>query len=185
MSLGEQFEPVLAAARQGADWALASLYRDLHPRVLRYLWARDPSEAEDLASETWLDVARGLHRFGGDEAGFRAWVFTIARRRLLDERRSAARRLTTPLSADRLALLGETGNVEHEALLSLEAQAALDRIVELPAEQAEVVLLRVLGDLSAREVARILGKREGTVRVLQHRALRRLARQRVREAVTE
>ena len=72
MSLGEQFEPVLAAARQGADWTLASLYRDLHPRVLRCLWVRDPSEAEDLAAETWLDVARGLLRFDGDEAGFRA-----------------------------------------------------------------------------------------------------------------
>jgi RNA polymerase sigma-70 factor (ECF subfamily) len=185
MTLGDQFEPVLAAARTGAEWALAALYRDLHPRVLRYLWARDPSEAEDLAAETWLDVARGLHRFGGDEAGFRAWVFTIARRRLLDERRSATRRLTTPLPADRLALLGETGNVEHEALVSIEAEAALRQIAELPVDQAEVVLLRVLADLSAQEVARILGKREGTIRVLQHRALRRLARERVREAVTE
>ncbi len=185
MTLGERFDPVLAAARTGAEWALAALYRDLQPRVLRYLWARDPSQAEDLAADVWLDVARGLPRFSGDEAGFRAWVFTIARRRLLDERRSAARQRTTPLPADRLALLGETGNVEHEALFSLEARAALERIAELPADQAEVVLLRVLADLSAWEVARILGKREGTVRVLQHRALRRLARQRAREAVTE
>ena len=78
----EAFESVLAGAQVGAEWALTILYRDLHPRVLRYLSVREPGEAEDLASDVWLDVAQGIGRFRGDEDGFRAWVFTIARRRL-------------------------------------------------------------------------------------------------------
>ncbi|HEY7668834.1 MAG TPA: sigma factor, partial [Actinomycetota bacterium] len=72
----EGFEGVLAAAQARSEWAVATLYREVQPRVLRYLAAREPREAEDLASDVWLGVARGLGRFRGDEVGFRAWVFT-------------------------------------------------------------------------------------------------------------
>ena len=87
MSLEQDFPRVLDAARTGAEWAVTNLYRELSGPVLRYLSVQAPREAEDLASETWMDVARGLHRFEGDEADFRRFVFTIARRRLIDERR--------------------------------------------------------------------------------------------------
>jgi RNA polymerase sigma-70 factor (ECF subfamily) len=181
----EAFDCVLAAARAGAEWALTILYRELHPRVLRYLSARERVEAEDVASEVWLDVASGLHRFEGDEAGFRAWVFTIARRRLLDLRRRAAVRKTAPTPHEMLGGDRGIGNVEEEALAALGTDEALTWIADLSPDQADVVLLRVLGDLSVGEVAAIVHKRPGAVRALQHRALRKLARTVSRELVTE
>lgn len=179
-----RFEETLAAARAGDERALTALYRLLHPRVLRYLRFREPAEAEDLASETWLDVARGLERFEGDERALRAWALTIARRRTIDLRRRRARRNTVPAEPDSLIGRGGTGNAEDDAMAALGLQAALERIAELPTDQADVVLLRVLAGLSVEEVARITGKRRGRVRVLQHRALRALARKLSREGVT-
>lgn len=181
----EAFESVLSGARAGAEWALTILYRDLHPRVLRYLSAREPAEAEDLSSEVWLDVAEGIGRFRGDEEGFRAWVFTIARRRLLDLRRWTTVRKAKPIPLELLGGDRGVGDVEDEALASLEADAALALIASLPPDQADVVLLRVLGDLSVADVARIVDKRPGAVRALHHRALRGLARIVSHEAVTE
>src|SRR5512132_3442835 len=86
------FASVLAAAKTGAEWALSVLYREFQPALLRYLSAQAPADGEDLASEVWLDAAAGLTRFEGDEHGFRAWLFTIAHRRLVDLRRRDARR---------------------------------------------------------------------------------------------
>jgi RNA polymerase sigma-70 factor, ECF subfamily len=185
MSMEEHFRTILAAAQAGAEWAFAELYRGLHPRILRYLRALEPSEAEDVASEVWLDVARALDRFDGDEQAFRAWAFTIARRRLVDLRRHRARRPAIPTPMEGIIEHGGIGDAEQEAMTALTTEVAIARIATLPSNQAEVVLLRVLADLSVREVAAIVGKRPGTVRVLQHRALRRLAREVQREAVTK
>lgn len=185
MSLGDRFPLVLAAARTGADWGLASLYRDLQPRLLRYFQAHEPRAAEDLASEVWLGVAEGLGRFSGGEEQFRRWIFTIARRRLVDLRRTSARRNTVTLAPDELPAYGPVGDVEDEAIGTLGTVAVLERIAALPPEQADVLLLRVVAELPIGEVAQILGKRPGAVRVLQHRALRRLAVQLSRQEVTE
>jgi RNA polymerase sigma-70 factor (ECF subfamily) len=175
MELREQFASVLDAARTGADWALASLYQGLHPAVLGYLRTRERADAEDLASETWIGVAEGLSRFSGDEADFRRWVFTIARRRLLDHRRRVIRRSTAPASAEVIESAMTPGDAEAEAMTELATEAALSLIGTLPPDQADVVLLRVLGGFDAGDVAAIMGKRAGTIRVLQHRALIRLA----------
>jgi RNA polymerase sigma-70 factor (ECF subfamily) len=180
----EAFESVLSGAQAGAGWALTILYRDLHPGVLRYLSAREPREAEDLASEVWLDVAQGIGRFRGDEEGFRAWVFTIARRRLLDHRRRASVRRDKPVPQELLAGDRRTGDVEGEAMALLQADAAIALIASLPPDQCDVVLLRVIGDLSVADVAKILGKRPGAIRALQHRALKHLAQIVSREGVT-
>jgi len=179
------FDYVLSAARDGNEEALADLYRSLYPRFVRYAGAVVPSSAEDVAADAWLDVARSLGRFRGDESGFRAWAFTIVRRRLLDLRRTGARRRTDPVDPVDLIDAGGVGNVEDEAVGSLEASWAIRLITStLSRDQAEVVLLRVLGDLSVDQVAGLLGKRPGTIRVLQHRALRRLAEALRREGVT-
>jgi RNA polymerase sigma-70 factor (ECF subfamily) len=185
MSLDERFETILKAARAGAEWAIAALYRDVHPGLRRYLCAHEPQEGEDLASEVWIDVASGLARFEGDERAFRRWVFTIARRRLLDWRRRAARRRTEPASLERIEGAGSVGDVEAEAVATLTTAEAVARIAALPSGQAEVILLGVLGGLGTADVGRIVGKSEGAVRVLRHRALRRLAADLTRESVTQ
>ena len=184
MSHEDDFQQLLEQARAGEGTALGFLFRDLHPRILRYLQTLEPSEAEDLASDTWLDVSAGLGRFGGDERALRAWAFTIARRRLVDLRRRRMRRPTVATEAERLEEIGPTGDVEDEAMTELATGSALKRIARLSPEQAEVVLLRVLGGLSVEDVARLIDKRPVTVRVIQHRALRRLARQLSQERVT-
>lgn len=185
MASNRDFEAVLVAARGGQGWALAQLYRALYPRIVRYLRADEPTEAEDLASDTWLDIVHGLQRFHGDEAGLRAFSFTIAQRRLRDLRRRRSRRRTEPREPQGLIQAGPTGNVEEEALSSLGTGWAIDLITSsLTSDQADVVLLRVIGDLDVDAIAKIVGKRPGAVRVLHHRALRRLARILQREGVT-
>jgi RNA polymerase sigma-70 factor (ECF subfamily) len=162
------------AARQGDERALASLWRELHPALLRYLRAAEPGAAEDIASDTWLEVTRRLDRFTGDERAFRGWLFTIARHRLIDARRRAARHRTAPV-----AWLPDRPGVDDPAadvLIDLSTRESLRLVAELPPEQAEAVLLRVLAGLDTVEVAQIMGKQPGNVRVLSHRGLRNLAR---------
>jgi RNA polymerase sigma-70 factor (ECF subfamily) len=168
-------DAVLAAARAGDEQSFAALWRDLNPPLLRYLHVLVPAAAEDLAAEVWLEVVRGLGRFTGDEANFRAWVFTIARHRGLDWRRRAARRPTAPLPSETFAGLPAPDDPAAAALESMATERALALIAQLPPDQAEVVVLRVVAGLDVAQVATIVGKRPGTVRVLGHRGPRRLA----------
>ena len=185
-SLGDQFSGILTAAQDGGEWAVAILYRSLHPALVGFLRGRAGDDAEDLASETWLAVARALPGFSGDETAFRSWVFTIAHRRLVDHHRASARRLKTRSltgdagdGADRGGALPELASGDDpagEVVAALTGDEAVRRIVALlPADQAEIVLLRVVAGLPVDEVAAVTGRKAGTVRVLQHRALRRLA----------
>ncbi len=175
---------MLAGAQAGAEWAVTLLYRDLNPRLLGYLTAREPRAADDLAAEVWLAVAQQLSGFEGTEDAFCAWLFSIARRRLVDFRRTGVRRATDPVPAERLERAGvdDTEAIVLEGLAAEEAAAFV--VATLPPDQAEVVLLRVLGGLDVDQVALLLGKRPGTVRVLQHRALRRLQRRLTGKPVT-
>ncbi len=171
------FDEVLSAARVGDVTALGEMYRFYQPSLVRYLRANALDAADDLASETWLDVAGGLDRFKGGEPDFRRWLFTIARRRLLDDQRRITRRRTDPTDGSRLERSDPAADTQAEALGRIDSAAAVRRIMELSPEQAEVVLLRVVGGLSAEDVASILGKTPGNIRVIQHRALTQLARQ--------
>jgi RNA polymerase sigma-70 factor (ECF subfamily) len=170
----EPFERTLAAARAGAGWALGELFRDLHPRLLRYFRSFDPRDSDGLASDTWLRVVRGLERFRGDERDLRAFAFTIARERLTDPSRPRPDGPGTNGSEDP-EVTGPVIHLDDPSLADLGTEAALARITLLPAEQAEVVLLRVVGGLSVDEVARVVDKRPGTVRLVQQAALSRLA----------
>jgi RNA polymerase sigma-70 factor (ECF subfamily) len=173
------FSDVAAAAGRGEHWALTDLFRAYQPPLLRYLRAQAPDAADDLASEVWIGAAKGLAGFSGDEAAFRGWLFTIARRRLIDHRRRTGRQRTDATPAEELEVvvdMGPGGDPVAAVLGRLGAQRAIDALIaELPADQAEAVLLRVVGGLSVAEVARIMQRPPGTVRVLCHRALRRLA----------
>jgi RNA polymerase sigma-70 factor (ECF subfamily) len=172
----EEFQAVLAAAQSGAEWALELLYRDLNPALLRYLAAQAPSVAEDLASETWLGAAGRLRVFRGDEKAFRAWLFTIAHHRLVQHWRQTNRKMSVPFDSVVMAQRPAADDPAAEVVDAAVAGAAARRITELlSAAQAEVVLLRVLAGLDVDQVAMVLGKRPGAVRVLQHKALRNLA----------
>lgn len=171
---GCDFAQALDAARRGDTRALAALWRELQPALLRYLQAGDPDAAEDLASDTWLEVTRRLDRFSGGEREFRGWLFTIARHRLIDARRRAARHRTAPVAwlPDRPGRDDPAADV----LVDLSTRASLRLVSELPPEQAEAVRLRVMAGLDTNQVAAIMGKQPGNVRVLSHRGLRNLAR---------
>ena len=181
----DDFPTLLAAARAGQGWALAALWRDLHPRLFRYLRSQEPAAAEDLASEAWLSVVRGLDAFEGDQGTLRRWAFTIARRRLIDHRRKQARRRTRAEPPERMERSTVTG-ADEQVLESLSALGAVDRLRSLlTPEQTEVVVLRVVGGFDVSEVARLVGRRPGAVRALQHRALQRLSRIVSPEPVTD
>ena len=176
LMLGSSFPELLAAAQSGDEQAFAVLWRHLQPALLRYFRIVAPPAAEDLAADTWLSVIRRLQQFRGDERAFRAWLFTVARHRAIDWRRQAARRPTTLVPVEQLAERAAPDDPVAQVLEGQSTRAALALLAGLPADQAEVVALRVLGGLEVAEVARILGKRPGAVRVLAHRGLRRLAK---------
>ena len=173
MRTGPAFDDVLAAAQAGAAWAFEVLYRDLAPAVTGYLRLHGAAEPDDLASETFLGVFTGLAGFRGDEAGLRAWVFTIAHRRLLDDWRRRSRR---PLIADEPGNLAERpgGDAEDDALVRLGAEAVQQLCGTLPTDQRSVLLLRILADLTVEQVAGVLGRSVPSVKALQRRGLRTL-----------
>jgi RNA polymerase sigma-70 factor (ECF subfamily) len=176
-SVGTPFDDVLRAAQAGAEWAVERLYREYAPSLLRYLQARAPGESEDLASQTWLAVAEGLPEFEGGEEHFRRWLYTVANRRLIDSLRRRSRANGHAISLDEVGhTLASPSDPAAEVTDAIAGDQAARLIAALlPAEQAEVVLLRVVAGLSVDEVAAVTGKRPGTVRVIAHRALRRLA----------
>jgi RNA polymerase sigma-70 factor, ECF subfamily len=172
-----EFESVFLAARDGQGWALSELYRALFPPILQYLGAVEPAEAEDVACDTWLDVVDGLEGFQGDETGLRALSFMIARRRLLDLRRRRALGRTAPRSPGAPIEDRPTRGVDETTVPPLGTDPAIGLITScLSPEEADVVLLRVIGDLDVDAVAKIVGSGPSNVRLLQHRAVRRLAR---------
>ena len=155
---------------------MRTVFRAFQPLLLRYLRHRVPAAAEDVASETWLAAARALPALEGGVAEFRAWLFSVARNKAADHYRGAARRPPAdPWAVD----IDVADPVDHVDALAdgLDAQAAVrDLVRSLSPDQAEVVMLRVVADLSVEEVARIMDRSPASVRVLQHRALRRMAR---------
>jgi RNA polymerase sigma-70 factor, ECF subfamily len=173
--IGPEFSQVLSAAARGDEEAFGRLWYDLQPRVLRYFAVVAPAAAEDLASETWLGVVRGIERFRGTEPAFRAWVFTIARHEALDRWRRAAHRPTEDLAVDGLMERVAPDDPAAAAVEGFSTRAALAVVATLPADQAEAIVLRVVAGLGVDRVAAIMDKRPGTVRVLTHRGLRRLA----------
>ena len=185
MPLGEQFESVLLAAQVGAAWAFDVLYRDLAGPVTGYLRLQGADDPDDTASEVFLGVFRGLSRFEGDEAAFRSWVFSIAHRRLVDERRRRARRpQTTPIGVLDLEWTGGR-DVEAQALAVLEAESLVRLCDRLSPDQRSVILLRLVADLSMEQVAKTLGKRAGAIKALQRRGLEALRRELAKEISTK
>ncbi|TWV29475.1 RNA polymerase sigma factor, partial [Streptomyces misionensis] len=166
----------VARAQDGDETAFAVAYRIVQPGLLGYLRGLVGEDAEDVAADAWLEIARDLGRFSGDGAGFRGWTATIARHRALDHlRRRRTRPRTTALEQDVLELPAPH-STHDQALESLSTARALDLVRTLPRDQAEAVLLRVVVGLDGPATARVLGKRPGAVRTATYRGLKRLAR---------
>ena len=169
MPLGVNFESALGAAKAGAEWAWALLYRDLAGPVTGYLASRGAPEPEDLAAETFLQVARNIQTFEGGEDAFRSWVFVIAHRRLIDVRRKQGRSPELTELPDDHQHPG--GDVEGEALERLAADELRNALGVLTEEQRDVLSLRVVADLTLEETAQVVGKHVGAVKALQRRGL--------------
>jgi RNA polymerase sigma-70 factor (ECF subfamily) len=186
--LDGRFPEVIGRARVGDPEAFAELWRDAHPMLVRYLRVTAGTHAEDIASQTWLRVIEGLESFQGGEPGFRRWLVTIARNIHVDQLRRAGRR--PELLTDDLGELDATGRLAPDAAEvvheRLSTESALTLIGTLPADQAEMVTLRVVVGLDVAEVAAVTGRSPGAVRVAVHRGLRRL-RDRIieQQSVTE
>ncbi|MEU3303242.1 MULTISPECIES: RNA polymerase sigma factor [unclassified Streptomyces] len=176
--LGDDAELTAAvgAAQDGDEDAFRTVYRAVHPRLLGYIrtLVGEP-EAEDVASEAWLQIARDLDRFSGDADRFRGWAARIARNRALDHIRMRGRR--PAVGGDETELTGKPAESDTagEAMEALATGRTMALIAQLPQDQAEAVVLRVVVGLDAKSAAKTLGKRPGAVRTAAHRGLKRLA----------
>jgi RNA polymerase sigma-70 factor (ECF subfamily) len=176
MPLPGPFEGVLLAARAGEEWAWAQLYASLAPAVTSYARGHGAREPEDVTGEVFLHVVRGLERFSGGEHELRAWVLTIAHRRVVDDLRRRGRRPADPAepgTVERAAGADPDPRADPEAAAADSAVRAA--LAALPVDQRSVMLLRIFGDMTIEEIARAVGKRPGAVKALQRRAIRRLA----------
>jgi RNA polymerase sigma-70 factor, ECF subfamily len=169
-------DQALDLARRGDESGFVVLWRALHPPLLRYLTVRGDEAPEDVAAETWLQVVRDLRRFEGDAAAFRAWLFTVARHRAVDQGRARSARPAVPVAEPRDGRTATVPSAEHHAVEREATAAALRLVATLPPEQAEMVMLRVVAGLDVAAVAEIVGKKPGAVRVAVHRALKSLSR---------
>jgi RNA polymerase sigma-70 factor (ECF subfamily) len=142
---------------------------------MRYLRGLIGSDAEDVASEAWLQICRDLPSFSGDLDGFRGWAATVARHRAMDHVRRLRRRPAVAVPIGYLADLADRMDTADEAMDAAATAAAIELIATLPKDQAEAVLLRVVFGLDAATAGQVLGKRPGTVRTAAYRGLRRLA----------
>lgn len=183
VTLGFDFPANLAAARVGADWAWANLYRDLAPSVLRYLRAHAVERPDDLLEEVFLETVHKLPSFSGREDDFRAWVFTLAHQRLDEEQR---RRGEEPHLASDDSDLGAVVESEEKCIQALSGigEAHVCAIIgRLTPDQLEVLFLRIIAGLSIEQTAQALGKTPSSIRALQIRGFQSIGRQLPLEAV--
>jgi RNA polymerase sigma-70 factor (ECF subfamily) len=173
----EVFDSVIGAAQEAETWAWARLYEWLAPQLGGYFRMRGFSPPDDLVGETFLQLARNLHRFEGDVSGFKSWAFMVAHNRISNERRRLARRPLT-LVPDFGSLEVETApSAEDSALAQFEEESVLSLLGRLTDDQRNVVALRIIAGFSVDETAQILGKSAGSVKQLQRRALESLRRE--------
>jgi RNA polymerase sigma-70 factor (ECF subfamily) len=175
--------PLVEAARREPE-RFEALYRRYLARVYSYAYheLRDHHDAEDATERTFLSALAGLDRFedrarpedGPDASTFRVWLFQIARNAVANQQRARRRNPTVPLDAAE-GTLG-AADPAAETLRSAEADAAWQAVARLPADRRRAVVLRFVNDLSTAEIASVLGRSEGAVRVLLHRALRTVGR---------
>ena len=174
--IGPGFDPVLDAAKAGAEWAWSALYNDLAGQILGYLRAQGASEPEDRLGDVFLQLARNISTFEGTEEAFRSWVFMIAHHRVIDERRRRFRRRELPTDDNLDDVADPERSAEEEAGDLLSAAEIHDLLQVLSGAQRDVLTLRIIAGLTIPEIAVILKKRPGAVKALQRRGLDALRR---------
>ena len=170
----------LADARRREPAAVTRIYTAYAPALYRFFMAAvsDRHLAEDLTGTAFVSAIEALPRFRGPIGALGGWLFQIARHDLYDYRRKQARSRIEPLEDNLNEAALADGGVDPEelAIERLEGTRVLTALRELSSDQREVLLLRMAGELTAPEVADILGKTTGAVKALQHRGLASLAR---------
>ena len=168
----ERVHDLVRRAQQGDAAAFDALFACFAERVFRFVRSRvPPAEAEDITQRVFVQVIEALPRYEHRGLPFASWLFRIARNAVID----AARSRREHVSLD--AALGSVSPGPGPAEL---AEGAADRIVlagalaSLPPDQRDVIAYRFFADLSTRDIAALMGKHEGTIRVLQFRAIRTL-----------
>ena len=156
----------------GEDWAWRAIYDELAPALLGYLRARRAVHPEDLLGEVMLQIVRDLPSFYGGMWDLRARAFTIAHRRLLDEERRSARRPTEPMAHPA---------IEQDGLWAPSVERVGRVLAQLSPDQQNVILLRILGELTCDEVGKVIGEETDTVDALQLHALETLRSELARE----
>jgi RNA polymerase sigma-70 factor (ECF subfamily) len=170
----DDLERNVERARAGSAAGFEAIYHRLAPSVASYLRLNGAEDVEDLTNEVFVQVHRALGRFEGDGAAFRSFAFTIAHRRLIDDRRRRRRR---PAIADGAVAEPPAPDApEDDVVGALSLESALALVEALSADQREVIIMRIVSDLSIEEVASAMGKTPGAIKALQHRALMTLRR---------
>ena len=174
---------MLAGAQAGGSWAFDRLYRAFAPSVVGYLRMQGVADPEDLTNEVFLNVFTAIGSFTGDEGQFRSWMFTIAHRRMVDERRRVARQ--PQITAQEPEEQAEGGrHVEDEVLRRLSVERVRRLCDRLAPDQRDVLLLRMLSAMTVDQAAEALGKSPTAVKALQRRALSAIRRLIEREGVS-
>jgi RNA polymerase sigma-70 factor (ECF subfamily) len=170
-------------ARTGDQNALADLYDWYMPRVYRYAVARlgNQAEAEDLTEEVFLKMLGGISSFRWRDVPFSSWLFRIAHNEIASHYRRAAQRggPTAELAEDMVDHAASPAAQVEDMMTIEEVRRATET---LPEAQREVIVLRFAVGLSITETAKALGKREGNVKALQHKAVAKLQKMLVPEA---
>jgi RNA polymerase sigma factor (sigma-70 family) len=161
---------LVRSAQRGESWALTAVWHRYSPAVMAYLRGRGVADAEDMTSEVFLQVFRRIDRFRGDEADLRTFVFSVAHARYVDDRRRVARR---GVDAEYIAEDHDSvaASAEADALTALATERVKALIEALSPDQRDVLLLRIVADLSLEQTAEVLQKSVGAVKSLQHRGL--------------
>ncbi|HEV7525160.1 MAG TPA: RNA polymerase sigma factor [Acidimicrobiia bacterium] len=151
-----------------------TLFRADAAAIVGYLRGRGVRDPDDLANEVFVRAFRNIHTVRGDAARYRSWLFSIARNASIDDARRRQRRAReTPLDAEVHAV---GGDVEAEAISHLERTAMRAMLDELAPDQRDVLLLRVVGDLSIEQTAAVVDKSYEAVKALQRRGIAALRR---------
>ena len=176
------FEAVIYSARAHDKDAFRVLYENLENRIRRFAQSRGAGDPEGIVNEVFLKVFRSIDRFDGTESEFEAWVMKIAKHCLIDESRRNQRRIDeVSLKQERQAQVADneacTTNVEAEVEERISTELLIKYLDVLTKAQRDVVMLRIMFDLTVDQVAKALGKRPAAIKALQRRAFRTIQKQ--------